>query len=64
MGDKRLINDTARETAQEVVHLFAHLLRDEELKDAFDEVLIHVTTGLERFTVLREREHKRIHGTD
>ncbi|AWM39116.1 hypothetical protein GobsT_26050 [Gemmata obscuriglobus] len=61
MGEKRLINDTARETAKKIVQVFAPLLRDEELRDAFEEVLIHTTAGLERFTALSERERLRLH---
>ncbi len=62
MGEKRLINDTARETAKKIVQVFASLLRDEELRDAFEEVLIHTTAGLERFAILSDCERKRIHG--
>lgn len=63
MGDTSIISDTAYATAQDIVRVFANLLRDEELPDAFHEVLEHVKAGLKRYAVLRDRERLRLHGS-
>jgi hypothetical protein len=46
--------DLARSTSIEIVEIFASLLREEERRDAFDEVFALVLAGLESF----ERQHQ------
>jgi len=49
MAGETFPNDLARSTASEIVEIFASLLREEERRDAFDEVFARVLAGLECF---------------
>ena len=64
MSEQRILKDTAHAAAKDIVGVFANLLRDEELKDAYEKILPRVSNALERFARLVERERRRIHGTD
>lgn len=62
MADTRLVTDTAHAVTKAVVHIFANLLRDEEIQDAYAEVLAVVTPQLERFAERKRRELRRLYG--
>jgi hypothetical protein len=62
VGDIRLISDISHATTKDIVRLFQSALRDEELINAFNEVLPLVKAALERFVERKEREHRRLHG--
>ena len=60
MTSDSLIHDVAFVTAQQIVHIFAGCLREEELRDAFDEVYPLVKASLERFQIQENRMERRM----
>ncbi len=62
MSNERLINDTCFATAKDILSLVAHLIREEEHKDAFTEFYDIVRQRLVRYEVERERLLRRIYG--
>lgn len=60
MSDTRLINDAARDLAKAVVRIFASLLRDEEMIDAFREVYDLTKVHLEHFVLTHRHELRRL----
>lgn len=62
MPDTRLVTDAAHAIAKEVVRIFGNLLREEEIQDAYAEVLAVVTPKLEQFADRKRRELRRLYG--
>ena len=60
MTSDSLIHDVAFVTAQQIVDIFAGCLREEELRDAFDEVYPLVKASLERFQIQENRMERRM----
>ncbi len=60
MSNGFLIHDVAWKISIEIVEIFAGLLREEEKRDAFEEVYAQVKAGLERFQVRHQRMQRRM----
>jgi hypothetical protein len=60
MTSNALTHDVAFVTAQQIVHVFAGCLREEELHDAFTEVYAVVKKNLERFQIQQNRMERRL----
>ena len=58
-----LVHDVAYMTSQHLMELFAHLLREEEIPDAWHEVYKRVRAGIECFQMKAERLEQRLKPT-
>jgi len=59
MTRKSLMQKVARATAIEIVEIFAGCLREEELHDAYTEVVMRVKSSLQRFRIAEKRRELR-----
>ena len=62
MSNERLIHDACFSINKELLHLIAHLIREEEHRDAFTEFYDVVRNGLLRYEVEQERLRQRLYG--
>jgi hypothetical protein len=60
MNSDSLRHDVAWATAISIVHVFAGLLREEEQRDAVEEVYARVKAGIERFEMKQRRLDQRM----
>jgi hypothetical protein len=60
MNSKSLRHDVAWATSIQIVEIFAGLLRDEEKREAFYEVLARVKEGFEAFEIKQQRLQQRL----
>jgi rubrerythrin len=60
---ERLLNEAARNVANNVVNVFAPLLRDEEKQDAYEEVIERVKAGIMWYCLECDRIRQRLHPT-
>jgi hypothetical protein len=64
MPNNRIIDDAARLMAGRMVQTVMHLLREEELKDAFEEFFVICRAGIEAFEIENKRMLIRMHPTN
>jgi hypothetical protein len=60
MTNKRLIHDVAFATSRHILEVFAGCIREEEQRDAFDEIYQCVKAGIECFDVENNRLERRM----
>jgi hypothetical protein len=60
MASDSLIHDVAWATSRHIVEIFARCLREENLRDAFEEVYERVKAGLECFQIQENRRQRRL----
>jgi hypothetical protein len=60
MTSESLRHDAAWATSIQIVEIFAPLLRDEEKRDAFEEVFARVKDGLDAFEIKQQRLQQRM----
>jgi hypothetical protein len=55
MADERLIHDVAVATSRHILDLFVGCIREEEQRDAFEEIYERVKAGIECFDLQSSR---------
>jgi hypothetical protein len=61
VANQRLIHDVAFATSRRILEVFAGCIREEEQRDAFDEIYERVKAGIECFERQDERIESRLH---
>jgi hypothetical protein len=59
----RLIHDASHLAAMKILHIFAPLLRDEELRDAYQEVMPIIREAITRYEESLRQEKERLRPT-
>ncbi len=57
---QRLIHDACHPAAVKILHVFSPLLREEELKDAYEEVMPIISEAICRYEQLLQEEKARL----
>lgn len=57
---KRLIHDVAHPLAVSIVECLRPLIRDDEVRDAYEEIYTRATAALEAFVIEWNREKQRL----
>jgi hypothetical protein len=60
MANERLIHDVAFATSRHILEVVAGCLREEEQRDAFDEIYERVKAGIECFDIQNDRMERRL----
>lgn len=60
VANQRLIHDVAFATSRHILEVFASCLREEEQRDAFQEIYERVKAGIECFEIHSNRMAKRL----
>jgi hypothetical protein len=60
MANERIVHDVAFATSRHILEIFAGCIREEEHKDAFEEIFQCVKAGIESFAIESNRLERRL----